>query len=223
MFWSRQTNQKRCLKQTRKKGTRLLWMCTTGLSPILFTGLRMIWLSSPVQAMVIGATHYCIKILDCKTLTDAERNLQDSSRKTMRVIPASRHLWASTSPTAWQAATERVEASSRFIAHSCVEQVMTGSGESFVYTSAVMWCCVRENWSLRTKIQNATLFTQSPPSIYTQYPIMTAKYRIVEGFANEYKIEKKICGLGRRALVREVSKHSKITLAGLQWPCVEMG
>lgn len=63
-------------------------------------------------------------------LTDSERNSQGISRKTMRVIPASTHLWASTSPTAWQAATERVELSSRLIAHSRVEQVMTGSVES---------------------------------------------------------------------------------------------
>ena len=71
------------------------------------------------------------------------------ARYTMRLMPARWHLSARTSPTAWQAATQRVEASSRFTAHSLVEQESTGVGESQANTSAVTWCWERVNTNLR--------------------------------------------------------------------------
>lgn len=75
-------------------------------------------------------------------------------------MPASRHRWASTSPTARQAATDRVEHSSRFNAHSFVEQDSTGTIESLENTSAVMWCCVRLNTSLRMERHKFNIHVQ---------------------------------------------------------------
>lgn len=81
-------------------------------------------------------------------LTASERYVQGIALYTIRVIPACWHRCASTSPTAWQAATHLVEASSFFSAHSLVEQDSTGSGELLENTSAITWCWVRENSNL---------------------------------------------------------------------------
>lgn len=70
-------------------------------------------------------------------LTASERYVQGIALYTILVMPACWHRCANTSPTAWQAVTHLVEASSFFIAHSVVEQVSTGTEELLENTCAV--------------------------------------------------------------------------------------
>lgn len=82
-------------------------------------------------------------------LTESERYVQGIALYTILVMPACWQRCASTSPTAWQAATQFVEASSFFTAHSLVEQESTGIGEQLENTWAVTWCWLRENINLK--------------------------------------------------------------------------
>lgn len=73
-------------------------------------------------------------------LTERERYAHGISLYTILFIPACMHRCASTSPTAWHAATQVVEDNSLFIAHSLVEHETTGIGDVLENTSAVTWC-----------------------------------------------------------------------------------
>lgn len=96
---------------------------------------------------------YCIywRQAASQVLTASERYVQGMALYTILVMPACWHRWASTSPTAWHAATQFVDASSFFSAHSLVEQDSTGTGELLENTRAVTWCWVRENSNLKTR------------------------------------------------------------------------
>lgn len=98
-------------------------------------------------------------------LTAWERYAQGISLYTILLIPACRQRCASTSPTAWHAATQVVELNSLFSAHSLVEHERTGIGELLENTSAVTWCWVRVKTNLgewkwrntRTSCENPTI------------------------------------------------------------------
>lgn len=89
------------------------------------------------------------QLLVALVLTASERYVQGIALYTILVMPACWQRCASTSPTAWHAATQVVEASSLFTAHSLVEQESTGTRELLENTSAVTWCWERLNTSLR--------------------------------------------------------------------------
>lgn len=114
------------------------------------------WMTEPVKESKkheasdhLGQKKKLEQPLVALVLTASERYVQGIALYTILVIPACWQRCASTSPTAWHAATQRVEASSLFTAHSLVEQESTGMGELLENTSAVTWCWERLNTSLR--------------------------------------------------------------------------
>lgn len=113
-------------------------------------------------------------------LTALERYAQGISLYTILLIPACWHRCASTSPTAWHAATQVVELNSLFSAHSLVEHERTGIGELLENTSAVTWCWVRVKTNLgkwkwrntRTSCDNPTIKHNSVKSNFVKVHVV---------------------------------------------------